>query len=123
TPARLPLGQVRPGQQVLDVETKLITHAIRIAAFNTATALARDLRTNTGYTRAQHEARTLTRQALTHTGDIDPTRDGVLTVRLDPMPTARATAAIAELCQHLTATNTTYPGTNLTMRYQIKTRP
>ena len=39
-PARLPLGQVNPGQQVLDIQTKLITHAIRIAAFNTATALA-----------------------------------------------------------------------------------
>jgi transposase len=38
-PARLPLAQVNPGQQVLDVQTKLITHAIRIAAFNTATTL------------------------------------------------------------------------------------
>ena len=35
--ARLPLAQVNPGQQVLDIQTKLITHAIRIAAFNTAT--------------------------------------------------------------------------------------
>ena len=47
-PARLPLGQVAPGQQVLDTQTKLITHAIRIAAFNTATALARDVRVHTG---------------------------------------------------------------------------
>ena len=31
-PARLPLAQVNPGQQVLDTETKLIHHAIRIAA-------------------------------------------------------------------------------------------
>ena len=34
-PARLPLAQVNPGQQVLDIQTKLITHAIRIAAFRT----------------------------------------------------------------------------------------
>ena len=40
-PARLPLSQVNPGQQVLDTETKLIHHAIRIAAFNTAQSLAR----------------------------------------------------------------------------------
>lgn len=39
-PARLPLAQVNPGQQVLDIQTKLIAHAISIAAFNTATALA-----------------------------------------------------------------------------------
>src|ERR1035437_8081420 len=70
-PARRPLGQVTPGQQVLDIQTKLISHAIRIAAFNTATALARDVRVHTGYARANHEAHTLIRQALTGSGDID----------------------------------------------------
>jgi transposase len=121
-PARLPLGLVAPGQQVLDTQTKLITHAIRIAAFNTATTLARAIRVHTSYARANHEAHTLIRQALTGSGDIDP-REGVLTVRLDPLPTKRATAAIAQLCEHLTATHTRYPGTNLILRYEIKTRP
>jgi transposase-like protein len=121
-PARLPLGQVNPGQQVLDVQTKLISHAIRIAAFNTATALARDIRVHTGYARANHEAHTLIRQALTGSGDIDP-RDGTLTIRLDPLPTQRATTAIAQLCEHLTATKTRYPGTDLTLRYEVKPRP
>jgi hypothetical protein len=64
-PSRPPLGQVNPGQQVLDIQTKLIGHAIRIAAFNTATALARDVRVHTGYARANHEAHTLVRQVLT----------------------------------------------------------
>src|SRR5664280_2806782 len=121
-PARLPLGQVAPGQQVLDVQTKLITHAIRIAAFNTATTLARDIRVHTGYARANDEAHALIRQTLTSSGDIDP-RDGFLTVRLDPQPTRRATIAIAQLCEHLTATKTRYPGTNLILRYEIKIRP
>ena len=121
-PARLPLGQVNPGQQVLDIQTKLISHAIRIAAFNTATALARDIRVHTGYARANHEAHALIRQALTGSGDIDP-GNGTLTVRLDPLPTQRATTAIAQLCEHLTATKTRYPGTNLTLHYEVKTRP
>ena len=121
-PARLPLGQVNPGQQVLDIQTKLISHAIRIAAFNTATALARDVRVHTGYARANHEAHTLVRQVLTGSGDIDP-GDGVLTVRLDPLPTQRATTAISQLCEHLTATKTRYPGTDLILRYEVKTRP
>ena len=121
-PARLPLGQVNPGQQVLDTQTKLITHAIRIAAFNTATILARAIRIHTSYARAHHEAHALIRQALTGSGDIDP-RNGVPTVRLDPLPTQRATTAIAELCEHLTATHTLYPGTNLTLRYEVKARP
>jgi len=121
-PARLPLAQVNPGQQVLDVQTKLITHAIRIAAYNTATALARAIRVHTGYARAGDEAHALVRQALTGSGDLDP-RDGTLIVRLDPLPTRRATTAIAELCEHLTATQTRYPGTDLILRYEVKTRP
>ena len=118
----MPLGQVNPGQQVLDVQTKLISHAIRIAAFNTATTLARAIRVHTSYARANHEAHALVRQALISSGDIDP-GNGTLTVRLDPLPTGRATAAIAQLCEHLTATQTRYPGTDLIMRYEVKNRP
>jgi len=121
TPTRVPLHQVNPGQQVLDVETKLLTHAIRIAAFNTITALARDLRVHTRYARAADEAHTLISQALTQSGDIIPSNQ-TLTIRLDPLPTRRATTALTELCDHLSATHTRYPGTNLTLRYETKTR-
>ena len=43
-PTRLPLAAVNPGKQVLDIQTKLLTHAIRMAAFKTMTALARAIR-------------------------------------------------------------------------------
>ena len=120
-PARLPLDQVNPGQQVLDSETKLIHHAIRIAAFNTMQSLARAIATATGYTRADDEAHTLIRTTLTGSGDIipDPATD-TLHIRLDPLPAPRHTAAIAELCQALNDTSTVYPGTGLTLRYNIK---
>jgi hypothetical protein len=118
-PARLPLSQVNPGQQVLDTETKLIHHAIRIAAFNTAQSLARAIVTGTGYTRADDEAHTLIRTALAGSGDIVPDRD-TLHIRLDPLPAPRHTAAIDELCHILNDTNTVYPGTELTLRYSIK---
>ena len=121
-PARLPLAGVNPGQQVLDTQTKLITHAIRMTAFNIDTALARAVRVYTGYARADDEAHNLIRQALTGSGDINPGQ-GVLTIRLDPLPTRRATTAIAQLCEHLTATETRYPGTHLVLRYEVKTRP
>lgn len=120
-PARVRLEELAPGQQVLDTQTKLLTHAIRMAAFNTATTLAREVRTNTGYARAEDEANALIRQALTSSGDIDATQPGRATIRLDPFPTQRATTAIAELCDHLTATQTLYPGTDLILRYEIKT--
>jgi hypothetical protein len=84
--------------------------------------LARAIRVHTGYARANHEAHALIRQALTGSGDIDP-GDGILTIRLDPLPTQRATTAISELCEHLTDTQTRYPGTNLILRYEVKTRP
>jgi prepilin-type processing-associated H-X9-DG protein len=120
-PARLPLAQVNPGQQILDTETKLIHHAIRIAAYNTAQSLARAILTDTGYTRADDEAHTLIRTALTGSGDIIPDHDtNTLHVRLDPLPAPRHTAAIAELCHVLNDTTTVYPGTTLTLRYSIK---
>ncbi len=120
-PTRLPLAQVHPGQQVLDTETKLIHHAIRIAAFNTAQTLARAILTNTSYARAEHEAHTLIRTTLAGSGDIipDPTT-ATLHIRLDPLPTPRHTAAIDELCQLLNDTHTRYPGTPLTLHYSTK---
>jgi prepilin-type processing-associated H-X9-DG protein len=118
-PARLPLSQVNPGQQVLDTETKLIHHAIRIAAFNTAQSLARAIVTGTGYGRADDEAHTLIRTALAGSGDIMPDGD-TLHIRLDPLPAPRHTAAIDELCQLLNDTHTVYPGTTLTLRYSTK---
>ena len=120
-PARLPLAQVHPGQQVLDTETKLIHHAIRIAAYNTAQSLARAIVTNTGYNRADDEAHTLIRTALAGSGDIIPDHhNGTLHIRLDPLSAPRHTAAIDELCHALNDTNTIYPGTNLTLRYSTK---
>ena len=119
-PARVPLGEIAAGQQVLETETKLLTHAIRMAAFNTASTLAREIRTNTGYARSDDEAHALARQALTQSGDIDPRVDGYLTIRLDPLPTRRATTAISELCNHLTTTETRYPGTDRILRFEIK---
>lgn len=120
-PARLPLSQVNPGQQVLDTETKLIHHAIRIAAYNTTQSLARSIATATGYTRADDEAHTMIRTALAGSGDIIPDHDtATLHIRLDPLSAPRHTAAIDELCHALNDTNTVYPGTDLTLRYSIK---
>ena len=67
-------------------------------------------------------ARDVTRGAgRLHRGD--PQRLTHSPVRLDPLPTQRATTAIAELCEYLTATETRYPGTDLVLRYEVKTRP
>jgi hypothetical protein len=58
----------------------------------------------------------LIRTALAGSGDIIPDHD-TLHIRLDPLSAPRHSAAIAELCQAL---KTTYPGTTLTLRFNVK---
>jgi hypothetical protein len=116
-PAKIPLSEHNPDLVRLDTETKLITHAIRMAAYNTETTLARTL--NGAYARADDEAHALIREALTTSGDIIPGPAG-LTIRLDPLSAPRRTRALAALCEQLTATATKYPGTSLTLRYEVK---
>jgi len=119
-PAKIPLAEHHPDMVKLDTETKLITHAIRMAACNAETILARAL--NGRYARAGDEAYALIREALHTSGDI--TTDGaVLRIRLDPLSAPRRTRALAALCEQLNAAKTTYPGTALTLHYQVKEHP
>ncbi len=119
-PAKIPLAEHNPAMVKLDTETKLITHAIRMAACNTETILARAL--NGRYARAGDEAYALIREALHASGDI--TISGTaLHIRLDPLSAPRRTRALAALCEQLSTTRTCYPGTHLVLRYEVKEHP
>jgi hypothetical protein len=120
TPARVRLGDLAPDMVRLDAETKQITHAIRMAAYNTETILARAL--DGHYARARHEAYALIREALAASGDICP-GPGQLLIRLDPLTAPRRTQALAALCDQLNQAGCTYPGTGLTLRYEVKPHP
>jgi transposase len=117
TPARVRLGDLAPDMVRLDTEVKQITHAIRMAACNAETILARAL--DGHYSRAEDEACALIREALTTSGDIIPGNDELL-IRLDPLTAPRRTRALAALCDQLNTTVTRYPGTDLTLRYEVK---
>jgi len=104
----------------LDTETKQITHAIRMAAYNAQTVLARALHGH--YARASDEAYAVIREALTTSGDICP-GPGELLIRLDPLTAPRRTQALAALCDQLTAARASYPGTSLILRYEVKSHP
>ena len=119
-PARVPLGTLAPDMVRLDAETKQISHAIRMAACNAGTVLARAL--DGHYARAGDEAYALIREALTTSGDICP-GNGELLIRLDPLTAPRRTQALAALCNQLTAAGACYPGTGLVLRYEVKSRP
>ena len=120
TPARLPLAQVAPDARLLDTETKLVTHACRIAAYNTESALAR--LTAPHYARANDEARSLIREALTTAGDLH-IADGHIHVTLNPLSAPRRTRALAAICELLNDTETVYPGTNHVLHYSVKPHP
>ena len=117
TPTRIRLDDLAPGTVLLDTETKLITHAVRMAAYNATTALARALYGI--YPRADDEAYALIRDALSGSGDLHPA-GAVLHVRLDPRSAPRHTRALAALCEQLNATQTHYPGTDLVLHYEVK---
>ena len=120
TPARVRLGDLAPDMVRLDAETKQITHAIRMAAYNAETALARAL--DGHYARAGDEAYALIREALTTSGDVH-LAPGELLIRLDPLTAPRRTQALAALCEQLNQAGCTYPGTDLLLRYEVKPHP
>ena len=71
------------------------------------------------YARADDEAYALIREALGASGDIIP-GGGTLTIRLGPLSAPRRTRALAALCDQLNASPVRYPGTQLTLRYEVK---
>lgn len=120
TAERVALREVRPDARLLNEERKLITHAIRMAAYNAETTLARMLHGH--YSRADDEARALIREAMTLPGDLE-LRDDTLHVRLDPATAPRRSRALHTICQQLSATETRYPETNLKIAYSVKDQP
>src|SRR5271166_4234253 len=119
-PARIRLGEIAPDMVRLEAEVKQITHAIRMAAYNAETTLARAL--DGHYARASDEAYALIREALTGSGDIIP-GNGELLIRLDPLTAPRRTHALAALCDQLNQAQSRYPGTDLVLRYEVKPHP
>jgi Transposase protein len=119
-PARIRLGEIAPDMVRLEAEVKQITHAIRMAACNAETTLARAL--DGHYARAGDEACALIREALTVSGDIIPGH-GELLIRLDPLTAPRRTQALAALCDQLNQARACYPGTDLVLRYEAKPHP
>ncbi len=120
TPTRIPLGQLAPDARLLETQVKLLTHAVRMSVYNAESALARLLSPH--FSRADDEARALLREVFQVAGDLQ-VRDDVLEVRLNPLSAPRRTRAMAALCEHLTATQTVYPGTRLRLVYSVKTPP
>ena len=120
TPSRLPLKEAAPGTQLLDAESKLVTHGVRMSAYNGESALARLLAPH--YRRAEDEGRALLREAFKTSGTLEIVGER-LEVRLNPLSAPRRTRALAALCDQLNQTETRYPGTSLVLRYSVNQPP
>ena len=116
-PANVPLGDAHPDAARLDPERKRIHDAIRMATYNAESALARLLAPH--YARAEDEARSLLREVFAAPADMEVV-GRELHVRINPLSAPRRTRALAGLCADLTATETTYPGTELRLVYSVK---
>ncbi len=115
-PATAPLHQSHPDAARLDPERKRIHDAIRLATYNAESSLTRLLAPH--YPRANDEARSLLREIFHTPADLQIIGDQ-LHVRINPLSAPRRTRALTALCTDLTATQTTYPGTNLTLLYTV----
>ncbi len=116
-PVRVPVTDITPAAARLNDNTKRIHDAIRMATYNAETALARLLAPH--YNRANHEARSLLHEIFTSPADIH-THNNKLHITIAPLSNPRRTRALQALCDDLTATQTLYPGTNLTLTYTTK---
>jgi transposase len=116
-PAKVALGEARPGAVRLDDERKRLHDAVRMATWNAEHALARALGPH--YARADDEAHSLLSEAFSASADLEII-DDELHVRLEPLSAPRRSRAIAALCKELTATETIYPSTTLRLVYSVK---
>ena len=102
----------------LDPETKHLTDTIKMVAYRAETALV-GLLNDEAYARTEDEGRALVREILRTPADVIPDeREGLLRVRLHGLANPRSNAAVKHLCAALNATEISYPGTGLRLRYE-----
>lgn len=116
-PLKIPVGSLDEPYVRLLAQTKRISDALKMVAYQTETDL---VRAAAAYmSRWPDEGRAFIRAALQSTGDIQPTQDE-LRITLAPQSTPARTAALARLCSDLNDTRTRFPGTSLRLRYSVR---
>jgi hypothetical protein len=119
TPRQIPVKDLPEPDRFtrLRKETKYFLDTIKMIAYRAETAMASTLREMLKRT---DDARALLRQIYNTEVDLIPDHDAqTLTVRLHHLTQAAHDSAVRFLCEELTATETTFPGTNLRVVYKI----
>lgn len=120
-PSRVPVKQVTDGEVVkLSVERKHIADLLKMIAYQAESDLLRIVTPH--YKHAENEGRTLIQSALATTGDIEVSQNE-LRVMLDPLSSPHKTQSLISLCEHLNKTRTRFPGTTLSLCFDVKPEP
>jgi len=114
TPKRISANDLR----TLKTEKKLITDAIKMAAYQVETELLGMLQDH--YARADEEGRTLLHAALQSPARLE-VAEGELRMTIGRQSSAHRTAALAALCEQLDALALPFPGTHLRLRLAVET--
>jgi len=104
----------------LATERKHLTNVIKMLAYQTESDLLSLL--GSQYSRADDEGRTLIHELLNARADLRIAGSELL-VTLHPLSAPHRTEAVARLCQPLTNTRTTFPGSNTRLRFDVKPPP
>ena len=117
-PARVPLAQARPGQDLVKLsnERKHLTNVFKLVAYQIESDLVNLIRPH--YARTDDEGRTLIQTVLQSTAALEPTK-AELCVTLSPLSSLHRSQAVAVLCETLNKTETCFPGTDLRMRFAV----
>ena len=117
-PARIPLSEAPDAENAvkLSTERKHLTNVLKMVAYQIEGSLVELLRPH--YSRTEDEGRTLIQTALRSSATIEPTEQE-LRVILAPLSSPHRSKAIALVCDTLNQTETTFPGTNLRLRFAV----
>lgn len=100
---------------------KRLTDTVKLLAYRAETALTMIVREELSYA---DETRALIRDLFRSDADLHPdSAAGVRTVRLHTLANPRSNRAIQHLLERLKATELTYPGTNLRLKYEPTATP
>jgi hypothetical protein len=117
-PRRVSLGSLREQPRKLDTEQKLLTDLVKMAAYRTESTLGALL--HPFYARCDDEAHKLLKTAYETPADLVPDEAaGTLLVRFHGVSNRRSNRALQALCDTMTSTETTFPGTALRLCYQV----
>jgi Winged helix-turn helix len=121
TQRRVPVQSVVEEPVVkLAPERKHLTNLIKMLAYQAESDLLRLVAPH--YRRAGQEGRTLLQAALASAADLQAT-ETELRITLAPQSSPHRTRAIAALCDQLNRTKTPFPGSRLSLHYDIREAP